>query len=68
MTMLDDFQAPLAYRQRAASLREAALTVPARERSRLLEQAADWEWRAACIEGALNTLSMQTPDQLPLVA
>ena len=60
--MPDDSQAPIVYRQHAALLREAALAVPGRKRVRLLRQAVDWEWRAACIEGALNTLSMQTPD------
>jgi len=68
MNLLDDLEAADAYRQRAASLRNAALTVSSRKRARMLKEALDWEWRAACIEGTLITQTMQAGPKLPLVA
>jgi hypothetical protein len=68
MLFLDDLQAAAAYRQRAACLREEALDVSRRKKMRMLKEAADWEWRAACIEGTLTVLSTHAIAQLPLVA
>jgi len=69
MILLDDSQVAIVYRQRAAALRDAAVSASARKKRRVLKEAAVWEWRAACIEGTLAAQhSMQPSPQLPLVA
>jgi hypothetical protein len=68
MILLDDSHAAAAYRQRAALLRDAASKFPTRKKRRVLKEAADWEWRAECIEARLAGQHSQATPPLPLVA